>query len=384
MTSIEWVKNNDGSDGKTWNPIRASRMVDDGKGGKMALRGWHCEHVHEGCSGCYAGDQNEAGFRGGTKLPYKPGHRNDVEIFLDEKVLLAPLRWRKPTKIFPCSMTDLFGDWVPDEWLDKIYAVMALCPQHTWIVLTKRPRRMRDYLATALDDGGAFDRIILQMMAHVDAGYPTVNETCERFGIPWTKARSAHDWWPLNNVWQMVSCSEQKDADEFVPLLLDTPAAVRGVSLEPLLGPIDLTALALPRWRKEEAADANMPRVRIDALRGYVAGPDERLSAKLDWAITGGESGPNGRCMHLDWEQSLREQCERANVPYFRKQWGAWAWAPEDLNYEQALAWGRAKFGQRVSYKHHSSGHTSFRVGKKKSGALRDGVAHMAWPEARS
>lgn len=342
MTSIEWVKNNDGSDGKTWNPIRAVRMVDDGKGGKMALRGWHCEPVHGGCRDCYAEDQNEAGFRGGTKLPYKPGHRKDVDIFLDEKVLLAPLHWRKPTKVFPCSMTDLFGDWVTDEMLDKVHAIMALQSQHTWIVLTKRPRRRCDYL----NDPQTPARIEAQMNALAP------DHWCSR-------ELDDHGGWPLKNVWQIVSCSEQKDVDDFIPLLLNTPAIIRGVSLEPLLGPVDITDYLVMTARTNR-------------------------EAYLDWAIAGGESGSSGRFMHPEWESSVRDQCALGGAAYFLKQWGAWAWAPEELNYEQALAWGREKFGQRVSYKHHSSGHTAFRVGKRKSGALRDGVAHMAWPEVRA
>lgn len=136
-SKIEWTD-------ASWNPIQAHRTFEPaGRYGKL---GWHCEHVSEACCNCYAKGFNK---RLGTELDYKPGHRlspePDTEIFLDEKMLLAPLRWKRPRKIFVCSMTDLFGDWVEDEWLDRIFAVMALCPQHTFQLLTKRQARMRKY-----------------------------------------------------------------------------------------------------------------------------------------------------------------------------------------------------------------------------------------------
>src|ERR1043166_3823667 len=136
-SKIEWTD-------ASWTPIRARNL----KTGKI---GWHCEHVTSGCEFCYAENMNK---RLGTGLSFKPGHRKDIQIFLDETMLLAPLRWKKPRMIFVCSMTDAFADFVKDEWLDKMFAVMALCPQHTFQVLTKRPERMREW---SLQEGGAFE-----------------------------------------------------------------------------------------------------------------------------------------------------------------------------------------------------------------------------------
>ena len=129
-SKIEWTDS-------TWNPIRARRR-DNGH------VGFHCEHVSEACRNCYAEGMNKRLFTG---LDYKPGNRDQVEIFLDEKTLLQPLRGKRPRKIFVCSMTDLFADFVADEMIDRIFAVMALCPQHTFQILTKRPERMRKYIA---------------------------------------------------------------------------------------------------------------------------------------------------------------------------------------------------------------------------------------------
>jgi protein gp37 len=138
-TSIEWTADKDGNAGASWNPIRARDLGPVGTGPGI---GSHCEIVSPGCEHCYAQAINQ---RLGTHRPYLRTSRKEVQIYLDEKMLTAPLRWRKPRRIFVGSMTDLFGDWVTDEMLDRIFAVMALCPQHTFLVLTKRAERMRDY-----------------------------------------------------------------------------------------------------------------------------------------------------------------------------------------------------------------------------------------------
>ena len=166
-SKIEWTDS-------TWNPIRARNLAT----GKV---GWHCEHMSEACRFCYAEGINR---RLGTGLDFKPGHRADIEIFLDEQMLLAPLRWKKPRRIFVNSMTDTFAEFVKDEWLDRMFAVMVLCPQHTFQVLTKRPERMRSYVI------------------HLAVG-----------------------GWPLKNIWLGVSAEDQATADERIPLLLQTPAA---------------------------------------------------------------------------------------------------------------------------------------------------------------
>ena len=337
MTSIEWCRNADGSAGKSWNPIRARNL-------STGAIGWHCEHVHEGCRNCYAERHNEKRF--GTGLPYKPGHRGDIEIYLDEKTLLAPLGWRKPQRVFVCSMTDLFGEWVTDAWRDRILAVMSLCPRHTFIVLTKRPRRMRDYFR-ALDDTSALDdRIASLVRARRDD-----EDIC--LGI-------------RPNLWLLVSCSEQKDADEFIPLVLDTPAAVRGVSCEPLLGPIELSR--------------------------YLVTGDTR---PLRWVIAGGESGPGARPMHLEWARSLHDQCAAAGVPFFFKQWGAWC--PHKIEPGGDLGGdvhaGRVRIvhpaGQSDVEVFISTGWRStlpgsrymVRLGKKAAGRLLDGREHSEWPQ---
>lgn len=266
-TKIEWTD-------ATWNPIRAVDL----KSGKV---GWHCEHATTGCINCYAEGMNK---RLGTGLAFKPGHRSHVNIFLDEEMLRAPLRWKKPRMIFVCSMTDAFGSFVKDEWLDKMFAVMALCPQHTFQVLTKRPERMREYCASKPPN---LSTEVLLMAKQDEHGYPIAGPCI----------------WPLPNVWLGVSAERQEEADERIPHLLQTPAALRFVSAEPLLGPIDL--------------DGTVRRARLAASVTKIP------SMNIDWVIVGGESGADARGTWVPDIRSIVKQCRRAGAPVFVKQMGS-------------------------------------------------------------
>lgn len=268
MTKIEWTE-------ATWNPIVG------------------CSIVSPGCTNCYAMkmaariERMSPGlehYRGLTQ-PSKAGAVWTGKVArAPDRTLLEPLRRKRPTMYFVNSMSDLFHEDVTDEWIDRILAVMALCPQHTFQVLTKRSARMRQYFAAGID----FDCAFQEMIAGKTESY-----------------RRETPSWPLPNVWLGVSAERQKEADERIPDLLATPAAVRFVSAEPLLGPIDFTAI--PRKSAE----------------GYARPLDGRFR-KLDWIIVGGESGLGARPMHPDWARSIRDQCIEAGVPFFFKQWGCW------------------------------------------------------------
>ncbi|HEX3809571.1 MAG TPA: phage Gp37/Gp68 family protein [Rhizomicrobium sp.] len=324
-SKIEWTDS-------TWKPIRARRLST----GKV---GWHCVHMSEGCRNCYAERQNKNTFYG-NGLAYKPGHEMDIEIFLDEKTLTAPLRWKNPRQIFVCSMTDLFADFVKDEWIDRIFAVMALCPQHTFQILTKRPERMRAYLTEARakfagEMLGTYEMIVSAAMGKLGLGPGQFRETFPN-GMPW----------PLPNVWLGTSCEDQATANARSGPLFDTPAAVRFFSLEPLLGPIDMHL-------------------------------GEDLSLTPDWVIVGGESGPNARPMHPDWARSLRDQCAAAGVPFFFKQWGEW-------QHETQIGAAMVSLAQVWAATLHPwpDDTGSMRLGKKTAGRLLDGAEHNAYPEA--
>ena len=262
-TKIEWTD-------ASWTPIRARNL----QTGKI---GWHCEHDTTGCEHCYSERLNE---RLGTGLTFKPGHRKDIEIFLDEKMLTAPLRWKRPRMIFVCSMTDLFAEFVKEKWIDKMFAVMALCPQHTFQVLSKRAERMRDYLTAPFRDECWI-----------------VSDTFNKVANPRVLWRC-----PLPNVWLGVSAERQDEFDERQRYLRETPAAVRFFSLEPLLAPINVARAFY-----------------VDEDCEYSGSKRQQIS----WVIIGGESGPHARPLDVDWARSILAQCREAGVSCFMKQLGS-------------------------------------------------------------
>lgn len=270
-THIEWTD-------ATWNPITG------------------CSVVSAGCKHCYAMRL------AGTRLRHHPSRAGLTretsagpvwtgKVRLNEAWLDQPLRWRRPRRIFVCAHGDLFHPAVPVEWIDQVFAVMALAPQHTFQVLTKRPGRMLDWFRRT-----PYTRILRQADI-LRAARPNLCSV----GIS-DPTRTPWSW-----VWLGVSVEDQPTADERIPLLLQTPAAVRFVSAEPLLGPVRLPFARLSEWN------------RLARESGQ-----EHAATTLDWVICGGESGPGARPAHPSWFRSLRVQCWAANVPFFFKQWGEW------------------------------------------------------------
>ncbi len=256
------------------------------------------------------------------------------------KRLDHPLHWRKPRKVFVCSMGDLFHEDVPTQFVDGVFAVMSLLPQHTFQVLTKRPERMRAYLSenTVLFE---IDSVAASTLAkHTDQNHVT---------LPRSGA------WPLPNVWLGVSIEDQATADERIPLLLETPAAVRFISYEPALAPVRLRTGI---YQQESG-------FRGTSLDG------------IDWVICGGESGPGARPMHPDWARSVRDQCQEAGVPFFFKQWGEWQPAA-DIDVTDPIM-GISTDSPR--YHALPNGGGMARVGKKAAGRLLDGRTWDECPE---
>lgn len=335
-TGIEWTD-------ASCTPIKARYSFEiDGK--RLVKTGWHCEHVSEACRFCYAEGINH---RFGTGLDFKPGHLKDVEIYLDEKLLTDPLRWKRPRKIFICSMTDLFADFVREEWIDRIFAMMAMCPRHIFQILTKRPERMRAYM-TAPDTERRVGRRL-----HDDA--PRQNET---IGFHFTEIapRGFHGCgivgvapWPLPHVWLGTSVEDQSTADERIPYLLQTPAALRFLSCEPLLGPIDLASI-----------------IRRATIEGHTL--EDGKTHPIGWVICGGESGPQARPSNPQWFRDLRDQCDDAGVPFHFKQNGEWVSVSEVEGP-----------GEHYTFPDHRSVR---RVGRKKAGRTLDGREHNGFPRA--
>jgi protein gp37 len=329
LSKIQWCDRSD------WNPVRGCTRVSPGCGGP----GPH--------GGCYA-----EGIAARFSDPGQPFHgfakrvngeaRWTGKVALIEDRLLEPIRWRNPARVFALSMSDLFHENLPMPDIIRVMAVIALCPHLTFQVLTKRSERMRD-LMNATRMGAlvweAADRIACDM--YLTEGHPSA---------PYLMGGAANAPWPLPNLWLGVSCEDQARADERIPDLLATPAAVRFISAEPLLGPIDLTWIAEPDDARDGVIDALLGCNWIDgqgrgvAYRPSRAGHQDRQmtrevvtvnGSKLDWVIIGGESGPRARDFHLSWAKSLIEQCQAANVPAFMKQVGSNAW--DDISYQGSV-----------------------------------------------
>jgi protein gp37 len=240
-----------------------------------------CTPASEGCAHCWARSMHE-------RFHAEPF--SDVRTLPDR--LSKPLHWRKPRVVFVCNTSDLFHEAVPFEFIAAVFGVMAACPQHTFLTLTKRPERMREFFGWAHRPRGCdVDRFVQQeAWSRVD-GFP----------LHRIKGTFKEHAWPLPNVWLGVTVENQARANERIPLLLQTPAEHRWVSAEPLLGGIDL--------------EGAFTRLGFDGV---------------DQVIVGGESGH--RPCNVEWIRSLRDQCRAAGVPCYVKQLGSWVVGEHKLN----------------------------------------------------
>ena len=280
-TAIQWTD-------ATWNPVVGCTPVSPGclncYAATFAARGMHENYVGLTVRRKGEGGRTRAVFNGTVRcLPEK----------LDQ-----PLRWRKPRRVFVNSMSDLFHEAVPFEFIDKCFAVMALCPQHTFQVLTKRPARMAEYLCGLRDP----ERLRTVMNKAADGGEHRAgayNLTSIAQGAIYGRTQFLP---PFRNVWLGTSVENQKTADQRIPHLLRCPAAVRFLSCEPLLG-----ALSLNERQGAWLGPASQSRGMHDGI---------------DWVIVGGESGPGARPCDVEWVRSIVGQCKDAGVPVFVKQLG--------------------------------------------------------------
>lgn len=414
-TKIEWTD-------ATWNPTTG------------------CAVVSPGCTNCYAMKL------AGTRLrnhPSRVGLTKDTkagpvwtgEVRFNREWLDQPLRWSKPRMIFVCAHGDLFAEGVPDLWIDHVFSVMALAPQHTFQVLTKRPERMREYFAGRRANFGRASEVLHEHISHglSEAEHQDAVDLLDLFD---SMGKT------LPNVWLGVSVEDQKRADERIPILLDTPAAIRWISAEPLLGPLDIGRWAAtaevnckqckqsfwlhnadpcehkdgggwtlacphcggcrckPAWTEADSRTMDMepPADWIDREVGRFTKvhPTIPIKSGLDWVVAGGESGPGARPMHPDWARSLRDQCAAAGVPFLFKQWGEWVpqvgavdgWTiPDDPEISRIdhRDWEDDRWGEpyRPMWCDDIDDDTVSRVGKKAAGRLLDGVEHNGFPEAR-
>ena len=208
---------------------------------------------------------------------------------------------------------------MPDEWIDRVFAVMALAPWHTFQVLTKRADRMRAYMDRA--SGRIADRTIELRRT----GLAVARGMGPSAVTPLPHIRPGAPWWPLANVWLGVSAEDQERAEDRIAQLLATPAAIRFLSAEPLLGPLNLKRLHGSR-DIEGGGDEHWWESCLNGKRFSIWAERDVPAPKLDWVIVGGESGPGARPMHPDWARQIRDDCAAAGVAFHFKQWGEWRW----------------------------------------------------------
>lgn len=261
-TAIEWTD-------YSWNPVTG------------------CTKVSAGCRECYAETMTR-------RFSKTWGYRFD-QVKIHEDRLGQPWLIKKPSRIFVCDMSDLFHENVPFKFVDLIFTQIARCRQHTFQLLTKRPKRMREYFES-------------RDLTWKHAGMQGLSERLRYYAYQWDfYFNDPANWiWPLPNLWIGTSCEDQKAANARIPELVSCPATVRFVSYEPLLGRIDFEAI--PTTGIEKIVDGKS--LGLQKIH------------HLDWVIAGGESGHNARPMHPDWVRSIRDQCKAANIPFFFKPWG--------------------------------------------------------------
>jgi len=344
MSKIEWTD-------KTWNPVVG------------------CSKISDGCDNCYA----ERMACRLAMIPSAPMEYTYVTNTWNEPIvqiptrwtgrtamiaaaLRKPLHWRKPRRVFVCSMGDLFHESVPWAWIHRIMLTITRCPQHTFQILTKRPDRMAEYFTRLAGDP------VFCVEAEKALGWDGKGHA-----MVMTYRGGGH----LPNVWLGVTCENQQTADERIPHLLRCPASVRFVSVEPMLGPVEM---------EQYLCD--------DHYTGdLINGPCVHLPS-IDWVICGGESGPGARPMHPDWARSLRDQCADAGVPFMFKQWGEWAplrWQGNESVAGDLLCFPDGQMVKLMTSRLLAGNMKGVellrRVGKKRAGRLLDGVGHDGYPE---
>ena len=264
-TKISWTD-------ATWNPVTG------------------CSPVSEGCRNCYA-ERDWPRLSSNNKTIYFGRTFSDVQLHKER--LSIPLKWRRPRKIFVNSMSDLFHPSLSDEEIDQVFAVMALAQEHIFQILTKRPERMKEYFSKLEQD-----------MARRFHLFQTIRDIAQTERIQKVLDPEVSFGLPLKNVWLGVSVENQEAADDRIRILLEIPATLHWISMEPLLGPVSLEEVPVGMLGPlRPGAKTNLPKVK--------------------WVVVGGESGPAARPMEGDWLRKIKYECEAANVPLFVKQLGA-------------------------------------------------------------
>jgi len=396
VTGIEWTAtiHTDGATtpGFSANPLK----YHDKRTGEVV---WGCVKKSPGCAHCYAEQLAKRYGRGGSFTKAEMEH---LDPFLDEAELRKMLTAKtvggvavSRSRCFVGDMTDCFGEWVPDALLDRLFAVFAWRADVTWQVLTKRADRMAAYLNRPYMPGAVCD-------AAQKSGWSIVGVDRKEHSEGHYSALTGPTW-PLPNVWLGVSVENQAAADERVPHLLRTPAAVRFLSCEPLLGPVDLSP-----WLGAEARCPNHPCVNhktsepqnVMRWATCMACNGAGSVQGVEWVIVGGEGGPGARPMAPAWARTLRDQCNAAGVAFFHKQNGEWWGWSQMSDADKAAVYNPLppELEYHPDHRNHNPhvkphqmvfsggtigvGESVYRVGKKAAGRLLDGRTWDEFPAA--
>lgn len=351
-----------------------------------------CSVVSPGCTNCYAMKlagtrlKNHPSRKGLTDMT-KAGPVWNGQVRFNAQWLHQPLAWTKPRRIFVCAHGDLFHEDVEREWLDQVFAIAALCPHHTFQILTKRPATMSMY--TRHHD------VAKRVWAAADIIACNANLSENQPSTDYLMAGQDVAQWPLPNVWLGTSAEDQQRADERVPFLLKSDAAVRFVSAEPLLGQVSFDKdIGGTLWMGGQRGCGgthshggnSAGHNHGDGTEWVVGDPwrphhhhDNRCRPGIDWVIVGGESGKGARPMHPDWVRMIRNQCKACDVAFFFKQWGAWSPHSENNDY-----WpDKRNMFIRITPDGlpAAMGWPMQNVGKVKSGNSLDNVKHLEMPD---
>lgn len=356
-TAIEWT-HIPGYAPRTWNPVVG------------------CTDAGSGCALCYARtlhNMRHKAYKSG-KLQQFPQYAvpfSHVQLMPDR--LDLPLKTKKPTCWFVNSVSDLFHDEVPFDFLVDVFARMALKTKDIFIILTKRPGTMAELTNSNPFRSAVSARVAVHVL---------------RMGYADPRDRDEHLAWPLPNVWMGASASTQAEVDAAVPHVLKTNAAKRILSLEPLVETVTLKYLRYHNGCTPQNHNA-LTGISSDTPWGYVRNniPDPFSRGKLDWVIVGGESGTTKqkpRPMHPDWARQVRDECKAAGVAFFFKQWGAWLpsydageRAHETANYGKSFG---ERWAANATSMRFPDGIGMVRSGKTANGHLLDGKEEFAWP----
>jgi len=349
-----------------------------------------CTPASAGCDNCYAKrlhDQRRASLLAGKRIPdcYRQPFE---EVTCIPKRLDKPFSWHKPRRMFVNSMSDLFHPDVPDEFLDEVFAVMAMRPQHTFMVLTKRAEAMREYIAQR---SGQEWRDHLAGVAREHFG-SDVAECQVHNAIGDVLAAHMNVGWPMRNIWLGVTAENQEQADRRIPVLLDTPAAKRFVSIEPMLWPVDLGRYLRPGGPSCPHVDSEDGTCSHDDAMTPECHPGSdcpmRNGRHLDWVICGGETGNGARPVDPSWPRTLRDQCQATSVPFYFKQWGDLVWTPVPAGIQK----GKAVFchfrknfiglDDSIGSEHNPDGFYASLL--RRSGRILDGREHLEIPGVAS